>query len=260
MRAAAMRIFIRIVLLSLLLCGSARAFEAFEVTDIRVEGLERISPGTVFNYLPIKVGDTVDTDDTVNAVKALFKTGFFSDVRMERDGTVLVVYVKERAAISSIKITGNKDLETDKLLEGLKDIGLAEGRVFDRSLLDKVEQELRRQYFSRGKYAVKIETTITPLERNRVGILIDISEGEAARIKQINIVGNHTFTDKELRKGFTLDTPSFLSFITKNDQYSKQKLSADLEILRSYYLDRGYLNFNISLRRYRSRRTRRTFT
>ena len=240
-----MRTFIRIVLLSLLLCGSARAFEAFQVTDIRVEGLERISPGTVFNYLPIKVGDTVDTDDTVNAVKALFKTGFFSDVRMERDGTVLVVYVKERAAISSIKITGNKDLETDKLLEGLKDIGLAEGRVFDRSLLDKVEQELRRQYFSRGKYAVKIETTITPLERNRVGILIDISEGEAARIKQINIVGNHTFTDKELRKGFTLDTPSFLSFITKNDQYSKQKLSADLEILRSYYLDRGYLNFNI---------------
>lgn len=245
MPTAVMRTFIRIVLLSLLLCGSARAFEAFEVSDIRVEGLERISPGTVFNYLPIKVGDTVDTDDTVNAVKALFKTGFFSDVRMERDGTVLVVYVKERAAISSIKITGNKDLETDKLLEGLKDIGLAEGRVFDRSLLDKVEQELRRQYFSRGKYAVKIETTITPLERNRVGILIDISEGEAARIKQINIVGNHTFTDKELRKGFTLDTPSFLSFITKNDQYSKQKLSADLEILRSYYLDRGYLNFNI---------------
>ncbi len=240
-----MRTFIRIVLLSLLLCGSARAFEAFEVTDIRVEGLERISPGTVFNYLPIKVGDTVDSDDTVNAVKTLFKTGFFSDIRIERDGSVLVVYVKERAAISSIKITGNKDLETDKLLEGLKDIGLAEGRVFDRSLLDKVEQELRRQYFSRGKYAVQIKTTITPLERNRVGILIDISEGEAARIKQINIVGNHTFTDKELRKGFTLDTPSFLSFITKNDQYSKQKLSADLEILRSYYLDRGYLNFNI---------------
>jgi outer membrane protein insertion porin family len=122
MRAAVMRTFIRILLLSLLLCGSARAFEAFEVSDIRVEGLERISPGTVFNYLPIKVGDTVDTEDTVNAVKTLFKTGFFSDVRMERDGTVLVVYVKERAAISSIKITGNKDLETDKLLEGLKDI------------------------------------------------------------------------------------------------------------------------------------------
>ncbi len=240
-----MRVFIRIVLLTLSLCGTARAFETFEVTDIRVEGLQRISPGTVFNYLPIKVGDTVDTQDSVTAVKALFKTGFFSDIHLERDGGVLVVYVKERAAISSIKITGNKDLETDKLLEGLKDIGLAEGRVFDRSLLDKVEQELRRQYFSRGKYAVRIDTTITPLERNRVGILIDISEGDVARIKQINIVGNHKFTDKELRKGFTLDTPSFFSFITKNDQYSKQKLSADLEILRSFYLDRGYLNFNI---------------
>jgi outer membrane protein insertion porin family len=240
-----MRVIVRILLLTLLLCRTARAFEAFEVTDIRVEGLERISPGTVFNYLPIKVGDTVTTEDTVNAIKALFKTGFFSDIRMERDGSVLVVYVKERAAISSIKITGNKDLETDKLLEGLKDIGLAEGRVFDRSLLDKVEQELRRQYFSRGKYAVRIETTITPLERNRVGILIEISEGEVARIKQINIVGNHRFTDKELRKGFTLDTPSWLSFITKNDQYSKQKLSADLETLRSFYLDRGYLNFNV---------------
>jgi outer membrane protein insertion porin family len=240
-----MRIFIRIMLLALSLCGSAGAFETFEVTDIRVEGLERISPGTVFNYLPIKVGDTVDQEDTVNAVKTLFKTAFFSDIRMERDGSVLVVYVKERAAISSIKITGNKDLETDKLLEGLKDVGLAEGRVFDRSLLDKVEQELRRQYFSRGKYAVRIETTITPLERNRVGILIDISEGVVARIKQINIVGNRTFTDEELRKDFTLDTPSFLSFITKNDQYSKQKLSADLEILRSFYLDRGYLNFNV---------------
>ncbi len=240
-----LRVVFRAVLLTLLLCGTARAFEPFKVTDIRVDGLERISPGTVFNYLPIKVGDTVNTQDTVNAIKALFKTGFFSDVRMEKDGTVLVVYVKERAAISSIKITGNKDLETDKLLEGLKDIGLAEGRVFDRSLLEKVEQELRRQYFSRGKYAVRITTTVTPLDRNRVGILIEISEGDVARIKQINIVGNHRFTEKELRKGFTLDTPNWLSFITKNDQYSKQKLAADLETLRSFYLNRGYLNFSI---------------
>jgi len=240
-----LRVVFRAVLLTLLLCGTARAFEPFKVTDIRVDGLQRISPGTVFNYLPIKVGDTVTTEDTVSAIKALFKTGFFRDVRMERDGTVLVVYVKERAAISSIKITGNKDLETDKLLEGLKEIGLAEGRVFDRSLLEKVEQELRRQYFSRGKYAVRIQTTVTPLDRNRVGILIEISEGDVARIKQINIVGNHRFTEKELRKGFTLDTPNWLSFITKNDQYSKQKLAADLETLRSFYLDRGYLNFSI---------------
>ena len=241
-----MKSILKFILLSLILTGTAQAFEPFKIADIRVEGLQRISAGTVFNYLPLKVGDTVDTDDSVTAIRALFKTGFFNDVYLERDGNVLVVYVKERAAISSIEITGNQDLETEQLLEGLKDIGLAEGRVFDRSLLDKVEQELQRQYFSRGKYAVRIETTLTPLERNRVGILIDISEGQVARIKQINIVGNEKYTDKELRDGFKLDTPSILSFITKSDQYSKQKLAADLEILRSYYLDRGYLNFNIT--------------
>ena len=159
---------------------------------------------------------------------------------------MLVVYVKERAAISSIEIEGNEDLDTDELLDGLKQIGLAEGRVFDRSLLDKVEQELQRQYFSRGKYAVRIKTTVTPLERNRVGILIDISEGQVARIKQINIIGNHTFSDKELLDEFSLTTPTFLSAITKSDQYSKQALSADLETLRTYYLDRGYLKFHIN--------------
>ena len=241
-----MKSIFKLILLSLLLTGTVQAFEPFEIADIRVEGLQRISAGTVFNYLPLKVGDTIDTEDSVTAIRALVKTGFFNDVYLERDGNVLVVYVKERAAISSIEITGNQDLETEQLLEGLKDIGLAEGRVFDRSLLDKVEQELQRQYFSRGKYAVRIETTLTPLERNRVGILIDISEGQVARIKQINIVGNLQYKDKELRDDFTLDTPSFFSFITKSDQYSKQKLAADLEILRSFYLDRGYLNFNIT--------------
>ena len=241
-----MKAFFKTLLLTLVLSGTVQAFAPFEVADIRVEGLQRISAGTVFNYLPIKVGDTIDAADTVTATRELFKTGFFNDVHLEREGNVLVVYVRERAAISSIEISGNKDVETDQLLEGLKEIGLAEGRVFDRSLLDKVEQELRRQYFSRGKYAVRIKTTVTPLERNRVGILIDISEGQIARIKQINIVGNHRFTDKELRDDFTLDTPSLFSFFTKSDQYSKQKLAADLEILRSFYLDRGYLNFNIS--------------
>jgi len=241
-----MKTIIRIFLVSLLLTGTAQAFEPFRIADMRVEGLQRLSAGTVFNYLPLKVGDTIDTEDSVNAIRALFKTGFFNDVYLERDGNLLVIFVKERAAISSIEISGNKDLETDKLLEGLKDIGLAEGRVFDRSLLDKVEQELRRQYFSRGKYAVQIKTTLTPLERNRVGILIDISEGQAARIKQINIVGNKQYSDKELRDNFSLDTPSFFSFVSKSDQYSKQKLSADLETLRSFYLDRGYLNFNIT--------------
>jgi outer membrane protein insertion porin family len=234
--------------LTLLFClaGSAHAFEPFSVADIRVEGLQRISAGTVFNYLPVKIGQTMDTATSIEAVTALFKTGFFDDVYMERDGDVLVIFVKERAAISSIELEGNQDLGTEELLEGLKQIGLAEGRVFDRSLLEKVEQELQRQYFSRGKYAVRIETTITPLERNRVGILIDISEGRVARIKQINIIGNHTFTDKELLDEFSLTTPTFFSTFTKSDQYSKQALSADLEILRTWYLDRGYLNFAIN--------------
>jgi len=215
------------------------------VLDIRVEGLQRISAGTVFNYLPIKVGQTVDSQASVNAIKALFKSGFFNDVSLERDGSVLVVFVRERAAISSIAIEGNKDLDSEDLLEGLKEIGLAEGRVFDRSLLEKVELELRRQYFSRGKYAVKIDTTVTPLDRNRVGILITVSEGRAARIKQINLIGNHRFPDKELLDEFSLTTPNMFSAFTKSDQYSKQGLSADLETLRTFYLDRGYLKFNI---------------
>jgi outer membrane protein insertion porin family len=236
----------RVFMLTLFLSGIAQAFEPFKVLDIRVEGLQRISAGTVFNYLPIKVGQTIDTEDTIYAVKALFKSGFFNDVSLERDGSVLVVYVRERAAISSIDIEGNKDLDSEELLEGLKEIGLAEGRVFDRSLLEKVEQELRRQYFSRGKYAVRIDTTVTPLDRNRVGILINVSEGQAARIKQINIIGNHEFSDKELLGEFSLTTPSFFSTFTKSDQYSKQGLSADLETMRTYYLDRGYLKFNIN--------------
>lgn len=222
----------RILLLTLLLSGAAQAFEPFKVLDIRVEGLQRISAGTVFNYLPIKVGETIDLQDTVDAVKALFKSGFFNDVYLERDGSVLVVFVRERAAISSIEIEGNKDLDSEELLEGLKEIGLAEGRVFDRSLLEKVEQELRRQYFSRGKYAVKIDTTVTPLDRNRVGILITVSEGRAARIKQINIIGNHEYADKDLLDEFTLTPPNLFSAFTKSDQYSKQGLSADLETLQ----------------------------
>jgi outer membrane protein insertion porin family len=239
-------VLLRVLAFSLLLCGRLYAFEPFEVKDIRVEGLQRISAGTVFNSLPIKLGQTVDTEDSIAAVSTLFATGFFNDVRLERDGDVLVVFVKERAAISSIEIEGNQDLDTEELLEGLKQIGLAEGRVFDRSLLDKVEQELQRQYFSRGKYAVRIKTTVTPLERNRVGILIDISEGQVARIKEINIIGNNTFSDEELLEEFSLTTPTWLSAITKSDQYSKQGLSADLETLRTYYLDRGYLKFHIN--------------
>lgn len=231
--------------LTMLLPLMAHAFDPFVVKDIRVEGLQRISAGTVFNYLPVKTGETFDEARSEQAIRALFKTGFFKDVALERDGNVLVVTLEERPAISSIEITGNNDIETEPLMDSLKEIGFAEGRVFNRSLLEKVEQELRLQYFARGKYGVKLTTTVTPLERNRVGITIAISEGRAARIKQINIVGNEVYDDETLLDQFELSTPTLLSFYTGVDQYSKRKLAGDLETLRSFYLDRGYLNFNI---------------
>ena len=223
----------------------AWAFDSFVIKDIRVEGLQRISAGTVFSYLPIKVGDTITEQRSPEIIRTLFKTGFFKDVRLERDGDVLVIFVRERPAIATIDINGNKALETDQLLSGLKDIGFATGRVFDRSLLDKVEQELQRLYFSQGKYGVKIKSTVTPLERNRVGVTIDVSEGVVAKIHQINIVGNRSFSDKELLEEFELSTPTFFSFYTGVDRYSRQKLAADLERLRSFYLNRGYIEFNI---------------
>jgi outer membrane protein insertion porin family len=223
----------------------ALGVESFRVTDIRIEGLQRISAGTVFNALPIRVGDEIDAQRSAEAIRALFKTGFFKDISLEREGDILVVVVVERPAIAKIDISGNRDIDTESLLEGLKEIGLAEGQVFDRSLLEKVEQELQRQYFSQGKYGVEITSTVTPLERNRVGIAIDISEGKAARIQQITIVGNKAFSEKTLLKQFQLRTRNWLGFYTKSDQYSRQKLAADLETLRSYYLDRGYIDFAI---------------
>ncbi len=233
--------------LALLLVFSlpAWSFELFQVSDIRVEGLQRISPGTVFNFLPVQVGDDFTEYESEQTIRALFKSGYFKNVYLERDGTVLVVMVTERPAIADIIIQGNDDLETEPLLDSLKDIGFAKGRVFDRSLLEKVELELERQYYSRGKYGVKISTTVTPLERNRVDILIDVSEGAVAKILQINIVGNEVFDDDTLLGEFNQRTPNWLSFYTKDDQYSKQELAADLETLRSYYQDRGYINFNV---------------
>lgn len=240
-----MKKIIGICLLAIGYLTQAWAFEPFVIKDIRVEGLQRIAAGTVFNYLPAKVGDRVDDTRAAEAIRALFKTGFFKDVRLERQGNVLVVSVVERPAIAEIKFTGNKDIETDKLKKSLKDVGFAEGQAFDRSLLDKVEQELQRQYFSQGKYGVKIKTVVTPLERNRVGIAVNISEGKVARIKRINIVGNHAFKDSELLDQFQLTGPTTFSFYSGADQYSKQKLAADLETLRSFYQNRGYINFNI---------------
>lgn len=217
----------------------------FTITDIKIEGLQRIATGTVFNYLSFNVGDQVDNTSSAGAIRALFKTGFFQDVRLEREGDLLIVKLIERPAIAEVKFSGNREIETDKLKSALKDIGLTEGRVFDRSMLARVEQELQRQYFSHGKYGIKIKTTVTPLERNRVRINININEGLAARIHRIALVGNQNFNDKELRKQMELDTGGWWSWLTKNDQYSKAKLAADLETLRSWYMDRGYLNFTI---------------
>lgn len=237
-------------LLTSLLLGlfstTAWALEPFEVKDIRVEGIQRIEPGTVFSYLPVKVGDTLNDEKAAAAIRALYATGFFKDVHLEHKGNVLIVVVQERPAISEIDITGAKDISKDQLKEGLKQIGLAESRIFDQSLLDKAEQELKRQYYARGKYAVNITTTVTPLERNRVAISFNIAEGEVAKIRQIDIVGNHAFPEKDLLSLFVLRTPGWFTWYTKDDQYSKQKLAADLETLKSYYLDQGYLEFAIT--------------
>jgi len=219
--------------------------EDFIVDDIRVNGLRRISPGTVFNYLPITIGDRVDEKRTQEAVRALFKTGFFKDVKLEREGDVLVVQVIERESIADITFKGNKAIKTEELLKGLGDIGFAKGEVFNEAKLDKVTQELRRQYYSNGKYGVKIESKITPLDDNSLTIAFTIVEGEAARIREINIVGNKAFTDKELLGDFKLTTPNWISWFTKDDQYSKQKLGGDLETLRSKYQDNGYVDFHV---------------
>ena len=236
-------IFPLVVLLTLSVQATAQ--DSFVVEEIRLEGLQRISAGTIFNYLPVKVGDRVDSSRTAEAIRALFRTGFFRDITIEREGNTLVVFVTERPSISSIEFSGNKTIETEDLMKSLRDVGFAEGRVFNRSIFDSVEQELRRSYFSQGRYAVQITSTVTPLERNRVAVNFDISEGKVAKIKQINIVGNESFDDDELVDLFSLTTPNIFSIFTKSDQYSKQKLAADLEALRSFYLDRGYINFNI---------------
>ena len=233
-----------LILLTLFSTGSL-AMDEFVIQDIRLEGLSRVSAGNVFNHLPVKIGDKFNDQLSSETVKALFKSGYFKDVSLERVGNILVVVLTEREAISKITLVGNKDIKTDDLLEGLGSVGFAEGEVFNRSLLDKVEQELHRQYFSLGKYGAKIKTDVKKQDDDRVEITITISEGQTARIKEINIVGNTAYSDKKILNKFTLSTPSMLSFFTKKDQYSKQKLGADLETIKSLYLDNGFINFNI---------------
>ncbi len=228
-----------------LLAGPSLAIEPFVIKDIRVEGIQRIEAGTVFSYLPVKVGETMTDEKAAQAIRALFGTGFFKDVSIEAEGNVLVVALQERPSIAQVDFVGVKEFDKDALLKSLRQIGLGDGRIFDRSLLDRAEQELKRQYLSRGRYAVAVTTTITPLERNRVSINFSVDEGEVAKIRQISIVGAKSFREKDLVDLFTLRTPGWMTWWSKHDQYSRQKLSADLEALRSHYLDRGYLEFSV---------------
>jgi outer membrane protein insertion porin family len=217
----------------------------FVVGDIRIEGLQRISEGTVFNYLPVNIGDHLDGARIGEAMRALYTTGFFRDVELRRDGNILLVVVVERPSIAKFEIKGNKDIKTEDLQKSLRNVGLATGKTFDRSVLDEVKQYLTDQYFSRGKYAVRVDTKITELPGNKVDVIVDIKEGKRAKIEQINLVGDTKFKEKDVLESFELKTPNWLSWYKQDDRYSRESLTGDLEKLRSYYMDRGYANFNI---------------
>ena len=219
---------------------------AFTVGDIKIEGLQRISEGTVYNYLPVNIGDRLDSRRLEEALRALYATGFFSDVELRRDGGTLVVVVRERPSIESFTIEGNKDVKTEDLEKSLRNVGLARGKTFNESTLDEVKRFLTDQYYSRGKYGVRVDTRVEELPENRVRIAIEITEGKRSKIRQINIVGNEAFDDDELLEELKLSTPNWLSWYRQDDRYSREELSGDLEKLRSYYLDRGYASFEVT--------------
>ena len=221
------------------------AQDTFVVGDIRIEGLQRISEGTVFNYLPVNIGDHLDQQRIGEAMRALYATGFFRDVELRRDGNTLLVVVIERPSIAKFEIKGNKDIKTEDLQKSLRNVGLAQGKTFDRSVLDEVKQYLTDQYFSRGKYAVRVDTKVTDLPGNKVDVVVDIHEGKRAKIEMINLVGNTKFKDKDVLETFELKTPNWLSWYKQDDRYSRESLTGDLEKLRSYFMDRGYANFAI---------------
>src|ERR1700761_3374387 len=227
------------------LSANALVFEPFVVSDIRIDGLSRISAGTVLNYLPVNRGDRLTNDAAQRAIRALYQTKFFSDVEIDREGDIMVIKVVERPSIAKLTLRGNKDIKEDDLRKGLKEIGLSEGETFDRLSLDRVQQELVRQYYNRGKYNVSVDPHVTQLDRNRVAIDIEIREGKAAKIKEINVVGNKAFTDKQIRDGFESNTSNWLSWYSKDDQYSREKLSGDLEKLSNYYMNCGYADFGV---------------
>ncbi len=241
--ARARRIIACILLLAS--CGALAQESALTIRDIRVEGLQRISEGTVFNYLPLNIGDRLDRQRTQEALRAIYATGFFKDVEFRWDSGTLVIAVAERPSIESFTITGNKDIKTEDLTESLSKIGLKSGRTFNRSVLDEVEQSLTDQYFSQGKYAARVTTEVEELPDNKVKIAIKITEGDRARIRQINIVGNQSFSDDDILEGFQLKMPNWLSFIRQDDRYSREALQGDLETLRSFYMDQGFADFGI---------------
>src|SRR5580698_2593164 len=217
----------------------------FTVGDIKIEGLQRVSEGTVYNYLPVNIGDHLTAQRVREAIRALYATNFFRDVQMRRDGNTLVVVVLERPSIESFEITGNKDIKTEDLQKSLRNVGLATGKTFDRSVLEDVTQYLTDQYFSRGKYGVRVDEKVEEQPGNRVKVKIDIKEGKRAKIREINVVGNERYTDKQIVTDFELHTPNWLSWYKQDDRYSSESLQGDLEKLRSYYMDRGYANFQI---------------
>ena len=225
--------------------STAWAVDPFQVRDIRVEGLQRVEAGTIFASIPVRVGDTYTDDKGSSAIRALFALGLFKDVRVEINGDVLVIIVEERPTVADVEFVGAKEFDKDVLKKALRDVGLTDGRPFDKALVDRAEQELKRQYINRSLYGAEVETTVTPIERNRVNLSFSITEGEPAKINQIRIVGNKAFSESTLRNLFDLDTGGWLSWYTKSDRYSRAKLNADIESLRSYYLTRGYLEFNI---------------
>ena len=228
----------------LFMFGVANA-DTWVVKDMRVEGLQRISEGTVFNYLPINVGDRIDEIRAQEAIRSLYTQGLFDDIELRREGETLIVAVRERPSIESFEIEGNKDIKTEQLMESLRGVGLAKGRTFDRSVLDNVTMFLREQYYDRGKYGVSIDSSVLDRPNNTVRIKIDVKEGDRAKIRQVNIVGNTVFEEDEIRENFELDTANWLSWIRQDDRYSKEALEGDLESLRSYYMDRGYADFRV---------------
>jgi outer membrane protein insertion porin family len=233
------------VVIALLSPMVSYAQSSFVVRDMRVEGLQRISEGTVFNYLPINVGDSIDDVRVQEAVRALYDQALFDDIEIRRDGNTLLIVVRERPSIENFTIDGNKDIKTEDLMESLRSVGLSRGRTFDRSVLDNVQQFLKEQYYDRGKYAVQVNASVVDRPNNTVAVRIDVVEGERAKIRQVNIIGNQSFPEEEIRGGFELDTANWLSWFRQDDRYAKESLSGDLERLRSFYMDRGFADFRV---------------